>query len=198
MSDLYELVAPVTTYPVTLAEAREFLRVPSTVTADDSLINLLIESATKFGENETNRVFIDREFIAKFSMIEISRFEAYPFIQIRRSPLVSLDSVKTTIDGSLVDVNSDNYDLKETSSFARVLFTDSLSCDDIPYPLQMEITVGYGAAASVPEDIKTAIKTHINFMYENRGDAIADGGIGMPLESKLIYRSGYRILNTYG
>ena len=86
--------------------------------------------------------------------------------------------------------------------FSRVLFENGIfdaSPDlNVPYPLKITFTAGYGAAADVPSDIKTALKAHIAFMYENRGDAIAEGDLSMPLETKAIYKGKYQIINTFG
>ena len=180
--------------PVTLAEAKAFMRVENTV--DDDLIEGLLDATLGEGEDYTNRAFITRTITGFFSGLAVSDFEAYPFVQIRRAPLASIISVKVTLNDTLEDVDSDDYQLKESSEFSRVLFTSTPNCDDIPYPLQIQITAGYGVAANVPERLKTAMKQHALFLYENRGDVAPDGKIPMPLEVQAMY-SKYRILNTF-
>ena len=193
MEDFYEEAAT-TDLPVSLEEAKLFLRVDGS--DDDSVITALIRAATNQGEKFTNRLFITREVTGWFSNTDSSRCERYPFIALRRAPLDSITSFKQMVDDSLVDVDSDSYQEKKTSAFSRILITDSLTFDDVPYPLQVIFDAGYGTAKQVPEDIKDALKMHVAFFYENRGDVAPEGKISMPLEVKAIYGK-YRILDTF-
>ena len=52
-----------TSEPVTRAEVRGQLRLPATITADDSLIDLLIIAAREYGEIRTNRSLAQRRFV---------------------------------------------------------------------------------------------------------------------------------------
>jgi uncharacterized phiE125 gp8 family phage protein len=98
-----------------------------------------------------------------------------------------------------VDVPATDWKLKDTPTFPRILFLESVDADNnTPYPLQVIFIAGYGAASAVPEDIKTAIKMHVAFLYENRGDTDTEGKIRMPRAVDSIYRTGYRIINTFG
>ncbi len=195
MRDYYEIKTPAAEFPVTTAEAKLWCKVETT--ADDDIIDALIAAATEQGQKYTNRIFVKTVFTGFFSVFETTCFELYPFITLRRAPLDSIVSVKYMIDDVLTDADTDNYQLKKKLTFSRILFLNAPNSDNIPYPLQVEFDAGYTNAAAVPKDIKTAIKEHINFLYENRGDVIADGKIGMPLEVEAIY-SRYRILETFG
>jgi len=199
INDFYEIETAATTYPVTLDEARDFLKTPSIVTADDTLIeDILIKAATSRVEKYCNRVFVQRTFTGKFSNLKSSDYEVYPFIELRRSPLISVSSVKTYVDESLTDVDSDSYYLKESPTFARILFTETADCDDdIAYPMEVEFIAGYGAASAVPECIKTAILMYINFMYENRGDVPAEGDREIIKQINMILDPGIRIINSF-
>jgi uncharacterized phiE125 gp8 family phage protein len=193
--DFYTILTPAAEDPVTLAEAKLFLKVENTT--DDVLIQGLLDASVSEGENYTNNAFVTRTITGSFASLAISDFEVWPFIQVRRAPLLAVNSVKVLLNDVLTDVSSDNYQLKQINAgFSRILFTDSLICDDTPYPLQVEFTAGYGLAATVPEQIKTAIKQHVNFLYENRGDVVPDGKVVMPLVVQAMY-SKFRILNTF-
>lgn len=195
MTDYYEITTPAATLPMSLAEAKKFLRVDNS--ADDSLIEGLLSAAINQGEKYTNRVFIERTITGYFSGFDLSQFERYPFITLRRSPLKTINSVKVMLNDTLQDIPAADYQLKKSSAFARILFLASISADDVPYPVEVGFDVGYGNPGAVPEDIKTAIKQHALFLYENRGDVQPEGGKGVPVEVKAMY-SKYRILNTYG
>jgi uncharacterized phiE125 gp8 family phage protein len=195
MSDFYEIETAATEEPLLVDEAKVYLKVE---TLDDSgLVDALISTVTSQGEKFTNRVFVERTITGKFSQLETSEFERYPFITIRRAPVSAINSVKVVLDDVLTDVPSTDYQFKESSGFPRILFTDTISCDDVPYPLEVEFVAGYGDANAVPADILVALKEHIAFMYENRGDVAPDGDLPMPVITRSIYRK-YRIVNTYG
>lgn len=198
--DFYTVTTPATDQPIQLDETKEFLRIDAAITEDDALIQAYIKAAVIDGEKFTNRCFVTRTFLGKFSQLDTSNREAYPYVQIRRAPLVAIVTVEIMFNDVLTTVSSDDYELKDTSAFPRLLFveTGNLSVDKVPYPLEIAFTAGYGAAKDVPDDIKTALKMHVLFLYENRGDVDTEGKVTMPRVVQGIYSGGYRILNTYG
>jgi uncharacterized phiE125 gp8 family phage protein len=197
--DLYTVTVAATDDPISLEETKEFLRIDAAITVDDNFIQGLIKAAVIDGEKFTNRCFVTRTFLGELSQLDRSECEAYPYIQIRRAPLVSIASIKAVFDGTPTTVSTDDYEIKNTSAFPRVLFveTGNISVDKVAYPLQVTFNAGYGAAKDVPDDIKTALKMHILFLYENRGDVDTESKLTMPRASRALYQN-YRILNTYG
>lgn len=198
ITDFYEVTISASEDPVTLVEAKAWLKVTTDV--DNDLITALITAVTSFGEKFCNRLFVERELDCFFNGLDSSKCELFPFLQIRRAILLSVEDVSIFSDGSYVAFT--DYKLREQHGFSRLIFQNGISDanpdSDAVYPIRVQIKAGYGAASVVPEDIKTALKAHINFLYENRGDAIAEGKLSMPLETKSIYSGKYRILNTYG
>lgn len=175
MSDDYYVVTidPDPVSSVTLDEARDWVKMDDDITEDNVLLSALIETCTAEGEDFTNRVFMERTFDGFFAGYQQSNCEIHPFIQIRRAPLIAIASVKLSIAGSWVDVDSDGYELKQSSAFARIVFNDISvlsGADDIPFPLKVTFTAGYGDENAVPEGINTAIMEYIFFRYANRGD----------------------------
>lgn len=192
VDDYYEITAPAATEPLTLIEAKSWLRVSNT--ADDTLITALITGARQFLEKYTNRIFVETDIDCYFSGLNYSNSENYAFIQIRRAPLMQIDSVEVYSGGAYAATT--DYELKPTNGFSRLLFINGIDADnDIVYPLKISASFGY---STMPEDLKTALKMQIAFQYENRGDTVEDGKISMPLQVKSILMSKYRILNTYG
>ena len=198
ITDYYEVTVDPINDPISLSEAKDWLRVRST--ADDALISALITTATIAGEKFTNRLFLSRTIAGYFSGLEASQFESVPFVTLRRAPLGAVSSVEIYSGGAYVAFT--DYSVKNTQTFPRILFNngiyDAAPDSDATYPLRITFTAGYGTSADVPEPIKTALKAHLAFLYENRGDVVADGALGMPLETKAIYQGKYRILNTFG
>jgi uncharacterized phiE125 gp8 family phage protein len=192
VTDFYEIKTAATEQPVTLAEAKAWCKI--THTAEDDIITDLIVSATEKAETINNRVYITRTFTGYLSGLDWScRYEVGPYIELRRAPLGTVTSVKVYDDETLETVSGDDYNVKETGGFPRIVFSEiNESPDRIPYPYQVEFTAGYGAAADVPEVVKTKIKKAVSYCYYNRGDC---GGVDSPaVESILKYQ---KIINTF-
>jgi uncharacterized phiE125 gp8 family phage protein len=187
-TDYYEIKTEAAEPLIALADAKEWLRVDTDVTADDVLIQALVDSATQVCEIHTNRCFIQREFYGYFAGLALSNQPLpnydYPFLQVRRAPLKSLTDVTLYVDGSYsAVVDPSEYELQVLPSFSRIRFGQDLEADESP-------------EADVPEVLVTAVKQQLSFLYENRGDVAPDGNVGMPLEVRSILTK-YRILNTF-
>lgn len=198
-TDYYEIADPAVEPVMTLPEAKEWLRVDPDITADDVLIQALVDAATDFCETYTNRCFVERTFYGYFANLVLSKYQnyEYPFIQVRRSPFISLSNAYLYVDGDYSElIDSADYEVQQSSSFARVRFLKYLSSDEAAFPIRLEFVAGYGAASDVPEELVTAVRQKLSFLYENRGDVSPDGKKGMPVEVKSML-SRYRIMNTF-
>ena len=187
--DFYEITTPPATDPITFALAAAWGR--DIESADTTLVESLITAVTELFQSMTNRILVTTLITGKFDNFCYSSYEVYPFIEIRRSPLISISEVRVN------SVASTDYELKETSGFARLLFNPVPVLDVEAYPIEVDFSVGYGNAAAVPDDIKTALEQWVLFFYENRGDSSPDKKQTIPFVSKHILKK-YRILNTYG
>jgi len=201
MSDFYTITVYPVGFPVTLQEAKDFMRVTST--AEDDLIQAYIETATEQLESYTGQYFIERTVNGDFSNFLVAyKTEIYPFVKLRRAPLKSVTSVQVSSGGSFID--QDFQIKKHNHGFSRILFPSfDTSLDDIPYPLQIVFVAGYGDSDAVPERIKTAIKEYVNFLYRNRGDCLDPGACGVlnqsggiPPQIKALV-SSYRIIEVF-
>jgi uncharacterized phiE125 gp8 family phage protein len=196
MNDFYVVTTPPADdkVPVTLTEAKNHMRVETTV--DDLLITSMIISATERLELHTNRVFIERTITGSFENLCASRFEKFPFIELRRAPVQSITSMTVTSAGTPSAFT--DFTFKQRGGFPRLVFENTTpTLDDTTYPIQVVFVAGYGGQESVPQPIKEAIKSLVAFWYENRGDVEPDGGKGLPVEVVALLRP-YRIVNTYG
>jgi uncharacterized phiE125 gp8 family phage protein len=135
------------TEEITLSEVKEFCKVSTS--SDDALLTALITAAREVCENYTNRSFGEREMIA---WIDNNNGSTYlPF-----GPVVEITKV-SDIDG----VEITDFKTKG-SSFVQILSPTKI------------LKIEYIAGISLEEVFKTAIKSQILFMYENRGDAQLD------------------------
>jgi len=197
---LYTVTVPAADEPVTLAEAKAFMRVTSS--AEDTLITTLISSATETLEQYTNRYFVVRTVQGDFSTVLVSKTEVYPYVVVGRAELQTVTSVEVSVNGSF---EAESFQIKKpTHGFSRILFDDLTDqLDDIPYPLQIIFTAGYGDASNVPDNIKVAIMEYVSFLYRNRGDCIDKDACSVlqendgipPIVRNIMAR--YRIIEVY-
>lgn len=198
--ELYTVTVDPVEFPVDLLDAKDFMKITSD--AEDDLIQALIETATEQLESYTGQYFIERTVQGDFDDLLTSRYEIYPFVKIRCAPLKTVTSVQVSIGDSFVD--EDFQTKKRNHGFSRILFpTFNGSLDDIPFPLQIVFTAGYGDSSAVPNQIKTAIMQYVNFLFRNRGDCLDPGSCGVlsqsggipPLIKALV--SSFRIVEVY-
>ena len=170
---------PVTssTEPVTLTETKIHLGLATTEAAaaaytnQDALLNRLITTARIQAEQETGRAFMTQ---TKTRYLDKWPYENY--IRIPYPPLQSaivtykLES-DTTYANTLSTIDTDIVSepgrlvLQPNESWpSGTLYTDR--------PIKIVYVCGYGLAADVPEEIKSAILLKIYDLYENRGEVV--------------------------
>lgn len=180
---------------LSLSDAKAFLKIDADITKDDAIITAMIESATSWGEKYTNKDFRQKDWIASFEDVCYSKFEQYGFLELKKSPVTTVDSVELSADG--VYSTFTGFVRKQRSSYDRLLITGSYNLDDsVAYSFRVTFSSGY---ANLPNPIIDAIKEHVAFLYENRGDAASAGGLNsitVPKQIKMLYdqyrnRSGY-------
>ena len=192
MQDLYSVTTPASEQPIVFNTASNWCR--DIAVADTTLVTSLIAACTDIFESQSNRVFVQRSITGKFDCFQSTRLEYKPFVEIRRSPLVSVFEVR--VNGDALDLSE--YVVKDSQGFSRILFLGSHTLDeDLAYAIEVDFVVGYGAAADVPEDVKTAIQQWILLLYENRGDISTDVKQKMPFVTYHILKK-YRIVNSFG
>ncbi len=151
------------TDPVTAAQAKAHARVD--ISDDDALIGYYITAATQWAQAFRGQQFVD----ATFTQI----FDGFPnAIELARSPVDSVTHIKyVDTAGDTQTLSSDNYQTDLASEPARIVCALGYSWPTTRDQLQtveIEYVAGYGAAAAVPENVKTAIKQLVAHWYEHR------------------------------
>lgn len=193
ITDYYETTDPIPTV-ISIPEAEAFLRLRQSV--DTGVLTALLQACTEKCQQFTNRDFGVRNFEGFFSGTEFSRYPDCPggyyseYIQIRRSPLKEVSAV-TIFDGTSYQPYT-GYELKQISSFSRILFKEDYLFAQNAYPIKVTFSAGY---TTVPEPIKNAILQYTAFLYENRGDTLESPGIPAPAKLML---TPYKIINSFG
>jgi uncharacterized phiE125 gp8 family phage protein len=176
--------------PVTLDEARSFLRVETN--DDDALIAALVTGARIHVEASTRRALITQGW-----RLTHDAWPAEGRIAVRPGPLQALTAARVyDFDG-----NAQALDLQ---AFVSDLGASALAFAPwaVPAPgrialgIELDVTVGYGdAATDVPEPLRQAIRLLTAHWYENRG-LMASAGTGAVLpETVAALLSPYRMLS---
>lgn len=190
------VVTPPAVKPVSVSEAKEWVKIESSVTEDDSLISGLIGSATNMAEAYLGRALITRTYDMTLDCFPPSY---YGVIYLPKNPVQSVTSV-TYIDnnGASQAWGSSNYTLDNSSAEARLYAAYNISYPNIRNvrnAVTVRYVAGYGDNASdVPDNIKDAIKVMIAEMYNNRQETVygvATSRVSMTAEYLL---SPYRLM----
>ncbi len=188
----YELVTPAAEPPITYDIASDWCR--DINIADTTLVESLILGVNTLLEGMMNRIFVTKGYTGYLSTLCLSAYENHPFVEITKAPLIAISEIR--INGTIV--SSSDYIIKQSSGYSRILFPSPDILDtDLAYPIEIDFTAGYGAAATVPDDIITAIQQTVLFWYENRGDVSTDEKQQIPFVAKQIVKQR-RIVATFG
>ena len=167
------LLAGPASEPLTLAEAKEFLRVDHD--AEDALITSMIVAARATVETLTRRALIDQSW-----RLVRDAWPASGLVPLPISPLRSLDAVALIDgDGDEVAVPLGGF-LIDTARLPGLIRVDRTA---VPAPLRplagiaLDITAGHGPdAADVPAPLIEAVRLVLAHFYEHRDETGAAGG----------------------
>lgn len=151
-----------TSYPVSLIEVKQHLRIDANNFEDDSYIeNSILKSATKFCEN-----FIDKDIALTSNTLTVYDFNASS-IKVKEGNLVSIDYIinnsSTLISDYTYEQSDDSFDIE---------FNTTIDSD----PLKIQFTTGY-ATDECPEEIKQAIFIACGDLYDVERSSYTLGSI---------------------
>jgi len=155
--------------PVDLPLMKSYMKVTSA--SDDTLIQLLIDSATQFGENYTGR-----DFRIKTWDVLLDSFD--DCITLNRDPVDSIVTITRLVSGSPVTVSADVFYLKKLAQFAQVLLNDGEDWPDDMDERDQTINIEFTTEPFFYlNEIKNAILRHVTYVYSNRGDCSKETAI---------------------
>jgi len=168
-----ELVTAPTEEPVTVAEAREYLRIDDKDT-DEALLGRLIVAARLQAESFTGRALVTQTWDLKLG--GWWRGE----LLVPKAPLVSVGSVKyVDADGVEQTWSASNYVVDAPSGpeavQGRIGYADGVTVPVLyatVTPVTVRFTAGYGDGDDVPESLKFGLLMFVADMYENRQSVI--------------------------
>ena len=159
--------APSTT-PISLAQAKTFLRVDSSFDDDNSYITSLINVATQQVETFTRRRLLPQTY-----NLYHDYFPSYIDLQV--GPIISVSSIKY-FDNNNVEqtLATTQYDVDDKVKPGRIYESENGSFPDTydrPNAINIEFIVGDNIA-NIPQPIIQAIYIIIGRYYENRQDVV--------------------------
>lgn len=168
MSQYYELDDSVESNPgappVKLADMKKALRLPDGDHPDDDFVAGLIAASTADVEAYTSRAF-------RTATWNLYVDEFTDRIELRRDPVDQVTAVNYLVDGSWTLISSSTYYTKKKRQFSELLLahgeTWPTDIDTVEAGIRITFTVSVHPRVDVA---RAAIKRHVSFMYENRGD----------------------------
>lgn len=131
----------------------------------DILLASIVKAAREMAERQSGRVFVNRSLEAVFECFDRE-------FLLPGSPLVNVTSITyINEDGTEVTVDPAEYTVDTVSLVGRIVFRDwQYYCPaQIAAPVCVRYVAGFGdTAASVPENIKLAIKQVAADAFEHR------------------------------
>jgi uncharacterized phiE125 gp8 family phage protein len=169
-------VSPSTDEPVSVSEAKLWIKLDSTETVDDDIVSSLITTARTRIEECSARAFIKNTFDAY-----LDETPCEDELRLPRAPLVSVTSVKGFSSTDLTDtggtaMNSTGYYVDTASEPGRVVLLGSDAWPTGTRPanaLIVRFVAGESTSSTGVQDrAKTAIKQLVAKLYEHRGDEL--------------------------
>lgn len=171
---------------ISVAKAKEHLKIESAFIDDDGLIADYIQAAIGAAENYTATSINE----AKFEVHSSAFIDGYEF---KVSPVQAITSV-TYLDSSDAEqtLDTDEYELLPVDPYVskiRFIEEDSLPsvAENSSKAVQIAITTGF-ALGTVPKAIQSAILLILSDLYENREDRVNN----LPTRSQALLRK-YRM-----
>lgn len=183
-----QLITDVTVEPVTLAEAKLWLKVEDGITADDTLITGLISAVRQMAEQKTGRALLGQTW--KLTL------DAFPdAIELTRVPLLAVSSVKyLDRDGVQQTLSPASYTVDATNEPAWVVPAYNVSWPETRADInavEVTWTAGYHATDStkVPSAIRQWMQLQLAAAYVNREAFVQGQEVrGMPFVDRLLDR----------
>lgn len=184
-----KLITAPTAEPVTLAQAKEHLRI--THTQDDAYIIGLIEAARRHAEQHTGR---------RLCTQTVDYFlDAFPSgaIELPCPPVASITSIKyldengveQTLSNTLYKLSAGDEPARVTAAYDQTWPTTRAEADAVT----VRMVCGYGGTAAVPRDIAMAILMIVGHLYEHR-ESVSDFQVFEVPQSAESLLNFYRIM----
>ena len=179
--DRCRIVTPPSSFPVTLAEAKEWCRVDTGDTSQDGALNILIAAMTDYAEHLTGRSFVPRTY-----ELNLDAFAGQ--IKLPFPPLLSVSSIAyTDINGDAQTVAGSAYESDVVSQPGIVQPVWGQSWPSIGYglnPVRIQYQAGYtenGVDNSyLPGPLRMWLQARLATIFENREQLVFNNQVEIP------------------
>jgi uncharacterized phiE125 gp8 family phage protein len=177
------VTAPAVT-PVTLAEAKLHLRVDDDDTALDDEITRAIEAATGHLDGRTG--ILGRALVTQKWRQFSSFWPASRVFDLALAPVASIEQVALRLaDGTEIVLDPSGYRLLSGNTAQPKLLlpvaTALPALAQDPDAIAIDYVAGYGDAAAVPSELKSAILLMVGDLYRYRGTATLGQAMAIPM-----------------
>lgn len=186
------LLTPPALEPVSLADAKHFLRVEHD--DDDDLIAALIAAARVHVEAQTRRALIEQTW-----RLVRDVWPASGRLPILPAPLIAVTAIRVfDADGAPHVLEGGDFVIDTVSAPAMLAFARGAprAPGKLAAGIEIDIAAGYGAAPEdVPEPLRQAIRMLVAHWYENRGVIAASGEVASMPASVSSLIAPFRVLS---
>jgi uncharacterized phiE125 gp8 family phage protein len=169
---LYQLTPPATE-PLSLAEAKHFVRVEHA--DDDALIAALVVSARAHVETATRRALMTQTW-----RMVLDAWPAGGLVRVLLAPLQAVEAVRVyEADGSVQQIDSETFVADSSAAPGRIAFPPwAVTAPGRALAgIEIDFVAGYGDdPGDVPEPLRQAIRLLVAHWYEQRGVVAAGSG----------------------
>ena len=165
----YKVATAPTNEPFTTAYVKDWLKIPSSVTAEDTIVAALISAARVWAENGTGRALMTQT-IEEY-------YDGWPcdgIFELSVAPIQSITSLSYLSGGSYTVWNASNYNADTVSAPCRIVPKLGVSMPNYdlytPNAIKVIYVAGATATTDIPKGTMQAMLQKIAFMYENRED----------------------------
>lgn len=164
----YKIKTAATTYPITLEELKQHLRLPNAYVAEDAFLNFAIKVATAFAEKQTNRQLMSATWFLFLDEFPSGRNT----ILLNRTPIQTISSITyTDTAGESQTIDPDQYVLnnsEEPAILQPISGTTWPTAINQVASVCIEFVSGYTEAAKVPENTRMGMFLIAADLWANR------------------------------
>lgn len=168
----FDIVTPAASEPITLTEAKNFLRVDGT--DDDALITALISAARSMCEEYTRRILVTTTIDEYFDQFPRNHWNGHSnILYLSRGPVTSISNVSYVNEiGSTQTIDSSLYVTDLISEPARIQSTSGWTTGaGVINQLIVRYVVGTDVAA-IPKPLIQGMMLVIADLYDGRSDNV--------------------------
>jgi uncharacterized phiE125 gp8 family phage protein len=175
----YELIIAAESTPITLDEIKDHIRETFGIDDYDNQLMSLINVVAEYGEKLTGRDFINKTYKGYLDCFPNCAWQS---IEIRKSKLQSISSIKYLVDNVETTLDSAKYYFTQNNNFSSIYLVDGESWPDNEdkrkQAVIIEFVAGYGDdSCDIPTSLKQAMLSHLTTLFKNAGDCTNTEGV---------------------